>query len=269
MGKEKVSVTETTNEVTVSIDVTEELKGAVQKEKTQLNEPIQLTAEERAEFEAFKAHKKAQQEAQRRKDERATYKKMVDNELETTMKELISLSEQLYAFKQKVYENWHSILEIKAEMLEMEGKSKVRKSNTFTHSNGKLRLVLGNNRIDSYNDLAEDGIQMVKDYISSLASDEKSGMLVTAVLDLLSKDKNGTLKASRVLKLDQMAEESNNEQFKEGVRIIKEAYSPLDSKQYVRAWVKDEKNEWRPVPLSVTDALDIEAINTEKEEDNE
>ncbi len=216
--------------------------------------PVEMTAEERAEFEAFKAHKKAEQEAQQRKAERDAYKKMVDEELETTFRELMALSEELHTFKLKVYENWHSILRLKAELMKNDGLDMLNVSHTFTHSNGKYRLALGCNLIDNYSDLAEDGIQMVKEYISSLASDENSQILVSAILDLLAKDKNGTLKASRVLKLDQMAEESASDKFKEGVRIIKEAYSPIVSKQYIRAWIKDDKNEWIAVPLSVTDA---------------
>ncbi len=209
---------------------------------------VEMTEEQLAEFQEMQAKKKAEQEAQQR----------------------ISLSEQLSSVKAKVYENWHSILNLKAEMLmKNEGLDMQNISHTFTHSNGRYRLLLGFNLIDNYNDLAEDGIQMVKEYISSLASDENSQMLVSAILDLLAKDKNGTLKASRVLKLDQMAEESGSDKFKEGVRIIKEAYNPISSKQFVRAYIKGEKNEWIPVPLSVTDAQDLGSINNQKEEDNE
>ncbi len=237
-------------------------------EVSEAKRTVEMTAEEWAEFQEMQAQKKAEQEAQARKSERETYKEMVDSELEATLGEVLSLSEQLYSFKSKVYENWHCILELKHKMFEQEkGEPMKRYSHTFTHSNGKLRLSLGYNLIDSYSDLAEDGVRMVKEYISSLASDDKSRMLVSSVLELLAKDQNGTLNAQRVLKLDKMAEESNDEKFKEGVRIIKEAYHPLLSKQYVRAWMKDEKNEWIPVPLSVTDAHEFEVSNAEKEED--
>ena len=43
------------------------------------------------------------------------------------------------------------------------------------------------------------------------------------MLRLLSKDKQGNLNASRVLQLERMADESDNDQFKEGVKIIKKA----------------------------------------------
>jgi hypothetical protein len=52
-----------------------------------------------------------------------------------------------------------------------------------------------------------------------------------------------------------MAEESGDERLIEGVKIIREAYQPIDSKTYVRAEVKDEKtNAWVTVPLGMTEA---------------
>jgi hypothetical protein len=50
-----------------------------------------------------------------------------------------------------------------------------------------------------------------------------------------------------------MAEESGNERFIEGVKIIEESYQPALTKQYIRAEYKDEKGQWRIVPLSVTE----------------
>ena len=71
---------------------------------------------------------------------------------------------------------------------------------------------------------------------------------------LLAKDQKGTLKASRVLQLRKMAEETGNEQFIEGVRIIEESYQPTVTKQFIRADVKGDNGEWVSIPLSVTEA---------------
>jgi hypothetical protein len=128
-----------------------------------------------------------------------------------------------------------------------------QRSHTFTNSRGDRRITLGTHTIDGYRDTVEDGIAMVQEYIQSLAQDENSRALVKAVLRLLSRDQAGNLKASRVLQLRRMAEESGNERFIEGVKIIEESYQPALTKQYIRAEYKDEKGQWRIVPLSVTD----------------
>ena len=109
------------------------------------------------------------------------------------------------------------------------------------------------NTVDGYRDTVEDGITMVQQYIQSLAVDDNSRALVKTVLRLLSRDQQGNIKASRVLQLRRMAEETGNDQFIEGVRIIEESYQPATTKQYIRAEWKDEKGIWRNVPLSVTD----------------
>jgi hypothetical protein len=71
---------------------------------------------------------------------------------------------------------------------------------------------------------------------------------------LLSRGKEGTLKASRVLQLRKMAEESGSERFIEGVRIIEESYRPVVSKTFVRAERKGKNGEWVNIPLGMTEA---------------
>ena len=127
-------------------------------------------------------------------------------------------------------------------------------SHTFTTSDGLMRLTLGVNTIDAYRDTVEDGIAMVRKYIESMAKDDNSRALVNAVLRLLSRDQKGTLKASRVLQLRKMAEDTGDETFIEGVKIIEESYQPSETKQYIRAEYKDDKG-WHVIPLSVTDVM--------------
>lgn len=129
---------------------------------------------------------------------------------------------------------------------------KIKKQTTFNIVIIKGSLQVGVNCIDGYRDTVEDGIAMVKAYIESLATDDKSKVLVSAVLRLLSRDGQGNLKASRVLQLRKMAEESGDERFIEGVRIIEESYQPTVTKRYIRAEYKDSKNAWRYIPLDMT-----------------
>ncbi len=58
---------------------------------------------------------------------------------------------------------------------------------------------------------------IVKEYIESLADNAKTKSLVSMVLKLLARDAKGTLKASRIVQLRKIAEESNNDRFMEGV----------------------------------------------------
>lgn len=210
-----------------------------------------MTAEERKEYEAFRAEKQKKEVAQARKVAREQYAELVDDEVTKAVQDLQWLSGVIRAAKQRTYENFATVLAMKAEVI---GTPKgAQRSHTFTTSDSQYRLTLGINTIDGYRDTVEDGIDMVRAYIESLAKDETTQALVSAVLRLMSRDGQGNIKASRVLQLRKMAEEVGDERFLEGVRIIEEAYQPTETKQYIRAEFRDEQGAWKIVPLSVTE----------------
>jgi hypothetical protein len=124
----------------------------------------------------------------------------------------------------------------------------------FTNTKGNKRILLGQYTVDNYDDTVNEGITKVREFIGSLAKDKESGMLVKAILKLLAKDQKGNLKASRVMQLSKMAQESGSEAFIDGVRIIQESYRPIVSKYYVRAEYKNENGKWINVPLGMTEA---------------
>lgn len=214
-------------------------------------EQVTMTAEERKEFEAFRAEKQKKEAAELRKQQRANYAQMVDDEITSAIPALRELSEQIKTVKNTVFGNFDTILKMKSEVLGLTKDD--QRSHTFTTSDSKLRITLGVNTIDGYRDTVEDGIAMVKAYIESLAKDDTSKALVNAVLRLLSRDQTGNIKASRVLQLRRMAEEAGNDKFIEGVRIIEESYQPTYTKRYIRAEYKNDKGAWVIIPLAMTD----------------
>ena len=213
---------------------------------------VTMTAEEMAEFEAFRKAQAEKRVKEERKQNLETYNKMVDEQVELTIPELWDISEQLATVKDAVFGNFKALLDMKSDVMKMTKDG--QRSHTFTSSDGTKRIELGCYNLDNYKDTVNDGIAMIKEYISGLAKDEETQSLVEMVLKLLSKDQKGNLKASRVLQLRALADKSGNAQFKEGVEIIMDAYDPIPSKQFVRAWIKGEQGEWLSIPLSITDA---------------
>lgn len=210
-----------------------------------------MTAEERKEFEAFKAEREKKRREEERKQQRQEYATLVDEEIATTIPMLREVSEQLKTVKDTIYGNFEAILKMKSEIIPTARDDQA--SHTFTNSDGTLRIILGVNCIDGYRDTVEDGVAMVKEYIESQAKDDATKALVNAVLRLLSRDGQGNIKASRVLQLRKMAEDSGDERFLEGVRIIEESYQPTISKKYIRAQYKNDKGAWCYIPLGMTD----------------
>lgn len=211
-----------------------------------------MTAEELREFEEFKAMKAKKQAKEQRTADLEAYKEMIDQQIEATIPELYAISEQLAKLKEKVFGNFKALLAMKNDVLKMTKDG--QRSHTFTNSECDKRIELGCYQIDNYDDTAQSGIDMIKSWIQSKAKDAEAQALVDMVMLLLAKDQKGTLKASRVLQLRNMAEKVNDERFTEGVEIIMNAYKPTPSKRFIRASVKDEDGEWISIPLSITDA---------------
>ncbi len=214
---------------------------------------VLMTEEEKAEFEAFQQAKARKAAEEKAKADREMYRQMVDEEIENSIPVLLGISEEIKASKQKVLDNFKTILAMKADLFRTKARDDQR-SHTFTNSAGDKRITLGVYVTDGYRDTVEDGIAIVKEYIASLANDERTQALVNMVFRLLSRDAKGTLKASRIVQLRKVAEDTGDARFLEGVRIIEESYQPEVSKQFIRAEMKDRNGMWRPIPLGMTES---------------
>ncbi len=213
---------------------------------------VSMTQDELKEFQAFKAAQAAKKAKEERKQNLNTFNAMIDEEVNATIPELISISDELATLKKTIFSNFKTLLDMKKDVMKLTKDG--QRSHTFTSSDNQYRIELGIYQLDNYKDTVNDGIAMVKDYIKSLAATDETKALVDMVLKLLSKDQKGNLKASRVLQLRQIAEQINNDSFTEGVEIIMNSYAPIPSKQFIRAFVKGEDGEWAAIPLSITDA---------------
>jgi hypothetical protein len=216
-------------------------------------ETIYVTADEMAEFLKFQAEKAKKAEEERVKAEREQYKQLVDEEIDASIPILLSISDEIKKSKSKVMDNFKTILQMKSELFKTKVKDDQR-SHTFTNSEGNKRISLGVHVTDGYRDTVEDGIAIVKEYISSLANDEKTEALVNMVFRLLARDAKGTLKASRIVQLRKVAQDVGDERFLEGVRIIEDSYQPKISKQFIRAEIKTENGVWKTIPLGMTES---------------
>lgn len=216
-----------------------------------MEEQVIMSAEERAEFEAFKAEQARKRAEEEKKQQREEYTRLVDEEVAAAIDQLSELSSQMVYVKETIYDNFKTILQMKREVMQL-SKKDGQYTHTFTNSDSSMRITLGNRTIDDYRDTVEDGIAMVTEYLQSLAKDQDSADLVDAVMRLLARNKKGALQPSRVIQLRQLADKRQDDRFSEGVRIIEESYQPYASKTFVKAEVKTE-NGWEAIPLNITD----------------
>ncbi len=213
-------------------------------------EMVAMTAEEKAQFEAFQKEQARKAKIESKRDMRKQLQQMVDEEMAASVEELQKCSAMMQSTKCKIFDRFDTIMKMRREINEEDNpEGDEQFSFTFTSSDGNQRLRIGHNMNDGYLDQVEDGIKKVREYLKTLAKDEESSRLVDAVMRLLSRDQKGNLKASRVLQLSKMAADSGSDLFKEGMSIIRDAYRPTRGKTYIRCQVKTTKldSEGNPV----------------------
>lgn len=217
---------------------------------------LNLTEEQKEELKKQLAEEEAQKE-KKRKEKIQDYKNLVDDCVMKAIKKVQYISEMIATGKKEIQDTFKAILDLKAEVY---GIKDNQQSHTFTTTDGKYTIILGHRVIDNFDDTVHSGIAKVNNYISRVVKDENK-QLQDIINLLLKRDKNGNLKASRVMELEKIASEIQDEQLTEGVKIIKEAWQPMKSKTFIEAYYKDEHGNKKIIPLSVTAVMEEENEN--------
>lgn len=207
----------------------------------------EMTEEQRAELRArFEAEDKAKKLKQQQ--DRETYKTLADKFVTDNVKKLQNLSSQMMQVKQEVFKDAELLIDMKDELFKTKAD---RRSNTFTTQDGLMSITLGNRVNEGWDDTVNAGIAKVKEYLATLAKDENSAALVETVMGLIAKDRKGNLKASKVLELEKLAIKTQDENFLDGIAIIKAACRPAPTCQFIEVTQKDEKGNDVKLPLSL------------------
>ena len=207
-----------------------------------------LSTAERA---ALKAQLDAEERDERNRveQEREAYKDLVDRTVRSSVEKLKRLSDEMMRVKLEIFSDFGAVISLKNELFRVKDG---RQSDTFTTGDSSMRLTLGNRKNEGWDDTVEAGIGIVKEYLGTLAKDSDSADLVETVMSLLAKDRKGALKDNKVLELERLAVKKQDARFIEGINIIKAAYRPVPTCQFIQVEVKDEKGSMANLPLSLS-----------------
>lgn len=206
-----------------------------------------LTVEELDKLEQTIAAKKLA-EKQRRDQEIASYKDLVKKNVGDQIISLQEVSSMLSLAKANVFGSFATLIAMKQELF---GAKSGQQSHSFSDDNGNT-VTLGYRVIERFDDTLDMGISLVNKYLESLSTDEKSTRLVKMINRLLKKDAKGNLRASRVVELQNIADEENDETLTRGVDIIRKSYKPVRSAIFVEAETTDETGKKQSIGLSIT-----------------
>ncbi len=180
-------------------------------------------------------------------NDREAYKLLVEETVPKAIFRLCTASEMLTNAKTEAYKFFEDVMELKEKAFGIKEK---QQTHTFSCPTGEITIGFRIN--DGWDDTVNAGIAKVEKFIQSLAKDENSANLVSVVFSLLKKDAKGNLKSNRVLELQKLTKEFNNEEFTDGVEIISKAYKPVRSSWFVDASIINEKGEKVSIPLNIS-----------------
>lgn len=207
-----------------------------------------LSKEEKAKL---KMQLEAEDKAERARidQERQNYKDLVDVTVNTSVKKLQELSTRMERLKNEIFSEFDSVIKMKEELFNVKTD---RQTDTFTTSDSRKTITIGNRINEGWDDTVEVGISMVKRYMSTMAKDENSAALVDTVISLLAKNRKGALKASKVLELEKLANKTGDKDFIEAIKIIRDAYHPVPTCQFIEVELKNEEGNPVRLPLSMS-----------------
>lgn len=235
---------------TEDIDVKDAIIINTNKMETTMEKPLvditQLTAAEKDALKKQFADEAAAEERAKQSD-REAYKQLVEETVPKALFRLATASEMLTNAKTDTYKFFEDVLSLKEKAY---GIKEGQMSHTFKCDTGEI--IIGFRINDGWDDTVNAGIAKVNKFIGSLAKDENTAKLVDVVFSLLKKDAKGNLKSNRVLELQKLTKEFDNEEFTDGVDIISKAFKPTRSSWFIEAALIKENGEKVNIPLNIS-----------------
>jgi hypothetical protein len=214
----------------------------------------QLSAEELASIEAQLEEKK-RTEHEVKVQERETLKQLQHEFVEKFFPKLTEIAGNLTLSKAEIFDSTSDILSLKKQVYGTSEEA-FEKQQTHTLSNQKCdkTIIIGNNVVDGWDtDLVAAGVDGVNKWLTGKLTDSNQD-LVDMIRDLLRPNKDGMLKANRVIELYNRAVKIGDSELIEHVQTLQEAYTPKKTSTFVKAKYKGENGQDIWLNLSMSNA---------------
>lgn len=209
----------------------------------------QLTAEQKRQLrQQFEAEERAEKENMQKMHE--DYETLKDEQVKVSFKRLQNISMALEEEKVDIFNQFGVLLAMKKELHNLtDEQMELQQSHTFTTSKNDISLIIGSNAIDGWTDDVNIGIQGINDWIDTKITDPDDRAIIRT---LLKPDKNGVLKANRVLELSNEAHKRGDKELIKHVDFVQSQYRPVKTSTYVKAKFKDANGVWQWLALTMS-----------------
>lgn len=213
-----------------------------------------LTAIEKAEL-ARQLEKERSRELARQRAQRESYEELKDEVVDSEFRFLKNLSASISESKANVFKSFETLLAMKQELYGISDDAMAQQqSHTFTTTDGSRSIQIGHNIVDGWDgEMVAAGVSKVNEWLASKATKDTE-MFISIIRDLLRPNKDGMLKASRILELGKKAREHGDNTLIEAVDMLQDAYKPIKTSSFVKACHKNSKGETQWLALSMSQA---------------
>lgn len=187
-------------------------------------------------------------EKQRREENISTFKKLSEEFVTNNIDPLVHHHEITGALIEKLWSGYKSIKELKADVYGT--KINEQDSHTSTLEDGSASITIGWNVSIGFDGTESAGVEKIKEFISSLSTDDENNKKLSAAVNTFLKPnaKTGMLNPAKIIELSKLKSEFNDERFNDGLDIIFNAQQRRQNSMYVSGW-KIVELEGRPTKL--------------------
>ena len=187
-------------------------------------------------------------EKQIRDENISAFKKLSEEFVTNNIDPLVHHHEITGALIEKLWNGYKSIKELKADVYGT--KINEQDTHTSTLEDGSASITIGWNVSIGFDGTESAGVEKIKEFISSLSTDDENNKKLSAAVNTFLKPnaKTGMLNPAKIIELSKLKSEFNDERFNDGLDIIFNAQQRRQNSMYVSGW-KIVELEGRPTKL--------------------
>lgn len=175
------------------------------------------------------------------------YEDLRDNSIEIMIQSALEVNKLMKILKDQC----HNIMDKQQEALSEYGKMRSNSKGGFqiTHSNGEARIIRRRDTEPSWDERAEKGVELVKDFMHDTIK-KRDLELFEILLSFIEKNQKGDLEYAKVLGLIKYRKKFNDDRWTEGLRLIEESYTNHLKAYGYEFKIKDEHGKFINIDLS-------------------
>jgi Protein of unknown function (DUF3164) len=179
----------------------------------------------------------------------ATYKSLASEFAQKHVDAFLSHKNKIDELIHQVWAEFKSMLELKEDVFGAQVNQ--QDSHTCSTPNGQASLTIGYNVNIVFDGSETAGIQHIKDYIASLATDDDKVQKLSKMVNTFLKPngKTGMLNPTKIIELSKLRDEFADQRFNQGLDIIFAAQQRQRSNMYVSGYKFIDRDSHEPMKL--------------------